>query len=125
MADLGISLHDFKVQALGNFSPLQDDQLDKMAFKIQDYLGDCNDEYYMLLSNERKDYTLFHFVKDKVSLLEVGRTVIECLQNRDLDILDYEVSSAGGFEIWVRDREADPSVFFYAFFPYDIGVIEF
>ena len=76
-------------------------------------------KYLMLLSNERKDYTVFALRglnREEVSN-KLAKEVIECLDERGT-IKDFDIKKdANAIEIWVDDA-------FYALFVYDLGVIE-
>ena len=76
-------------------------------------------KYLMLLSNERKDYTVFALRglnREEVSN-KLAKEVIECLDERGI-IKDFDIKKdANAIEIWVDDA-------FYALFVYDLGVIE-
>ena len=76
-------------------------------------------KYLMLLSNERKDYTVFAFrYKNRLELADtLAKEVMECLENRG-QIKEFDVKKdANAIEIWIDDA-------FYALFVYDLGVIE-
>ena len=76
-------------------------------------------KYLMLLSNERKDYTVFALRnKNRLELADtLAKEVMECLENRG-QIKEFDVKrDANAIEIWIDDA-------FYALFVYDLGVIE-
>ena len=76
-------------------------------------------KYLMLLSNERKDYTVFALRnKNRLELADtLAKEVMECLENRG-QIKEFDVKKdANAIEIWIDDA-------FYALFVYDLGVIE-
>jgi len=82
-----------------------------------------NDFYFMLLCNERKDYTIFDFkdYKTPEKSLDCAKCLIdECLANRG-EIRGIDLTKdRDAIEIWmVIDNEA----YVYYFFPYDSGVI--
>ena len=76
-------------------------------------------KYLMLLSNEKKDYTVFALRglnREEVSN-KLAKEVIECLEERGV-IKDFDIKrDANAIEIWIDDA-------FYALFVYDLGVIE-
>ena len=52
---------------------------------ITDFIKKCNNYYYMLLCNERKDYTVFHWVNicNDNDAKEIAKILVdECLINR-------------------------------------------
>ena len=91
---------------------------------ITDFIKKCNNYYYMLLCNERKDYTVFHWVnicndKDAKEISEI--LVDECLTSRG-EIRGIDLTeNKDAIEIWmVIEDEA----YVYYFFPYDNAIIE-
>ena len=93
---------------------------------IKNFLVKTNNNYYMLLSNERKDYTIFtmgsndgYTYEDKSKRL-VSILVDECLVNRgELRGLDI-TKDKGAIEIWMSIEEES---YVYYFFPYDTAII--
>lgn len=91
---------------------------------IIDFMKKWNNNYYMLLCNERKDYTVFRW-KDLNSILAPNELtnilVDECLKNRGsirgIDLTEDK----GAIEIWLVIED---DAYVYYFFPYDIAVIE-
>lgn len=91
---------------------------------ITDFIKKCNNSYYMLLCNERKDYTVFRWVNisnndDAKKIAQI--LVDECLTNRG-EIRGIDLTKTkDAIEIWmVIDDEA----YVYYFFPYDNAIIE-
>ena len=57
---------------------------------IKTFVRECKDNYFMLLCNDRKDYTIFNCVSDKTEdkLNELANVFVdECLINRYQEIL--------------------------------------
>ena len=73
----------------------------------------------MLLSNERKDYTVFRIKRS------IPRNIIEeisiALNNRG-QILSIDKQKDGNFEIWVKDFSTKEA-FVYYLFDYTFGVV--
>ena len=91
---------------------------------ITDFIKKCNNNYYMLLCNERKDYTVFRWINisnddDAKKIAQI--LVDECLTNRG-EIRGIDLTKTkDAIEIWmVIDDEA----YVYYFFPYDNAIIE-
>lgn len=79
----------------------------------------CN-TFYMLLCNERKDYTIFQCKSFKSSTVMLDE-LKECIKNRG-ELLSIEPTEDGfAYEIWTK---IDENVFVYYLFPYDNAVIE-
>lgn len=93
---------------------------------IKNFLVKANNNYYMLLSNERKDYTIFtmgsndgYTYEDKSKKL-VSILVDECLVNRG-EIRGIDITKdKGAIEIWMS---IEGESYVYYFFPYDTAII--
>lgn len=120
--DAGMTLYDIAKQGAATAPPLPECALMQMQKDICDFVLKHPDHYYMLLCNERKDYTVLHTEYGIGWDLTVASIVQECLQNRG-NIVEYEIQEqTGGIELWIRD-EADDAAAYY-FFPYGIAIIE-
>lgn len=91
---------------------------------IKTFVRECKDNYFMLLCNDRKDYTIFNCVSDKTEdkLNELANVFVdECLINRGqikgIDLTEHK----DAIEIWLS---IDDEAFCYYFFPYDLGIVE-
>ena len=91
---------------------------------IKTFVRECKDNYFMLLCNERKDYTIFNCISDKTEdkLNELANVFVdECLINRGqikgIDLTEYK----DAIEVWLS---IDDEAFCYYFFPYDLGIVE-
>lgn len=95
---------------------------------IKNFIYKTNNNYYMLLCNERKDYTVFDFKRDRdnydwdepIHMSCAKCLVDECLiprgEIRGIDL----TKDRNAIEIWmVIEDEA----YVYYFFPYDNAVI--
>lgn len=91
---------------------------------ITDFIKKQNNYYYMLLCNERKDYTVFHWhnICNNDNAKEIAKILVdECLFNRG-EIRGIDLTkNKDAIEIWLM---IDEEAFIYYFFPYDMGVIE-
>jgi hypothetical protein len=119
--DSGITIYDVNKQGMAGFSKLSKKNLEVAIFKLRKYAEKTNNRFYMLLCNDRRDFTIFRLkekeLKNRINMIE---DLKECLQNRG-DIIDINEDENGGMEIWLKiDKEA----FAYYFFPYDAAVIE-
>ena len=91
---------------------------------IKNFVINTDNNYYMLLSNERKDYTIFtvgtrdqyeNKCKKLASIL-----VDECLVNRG-EIRGIDITKdKGAIEIWMS---IEGESYIYYFFPYDTAII--
>ena len=95
--------------------------------EIKNFLEKTNNEYYMLLCHERRDYTLFDlgyetYYSYKEKYKKTADVLIdECLKNRG-EIRGIDITKdKQAIEIWVSIEEDS---YVYYFFPYNEGVID-
>lgn len=88
--------------------------------RIEKFIKEQKDTYFMLLNKETSNYTLFNIQnKDKIEF--AVSELKECLVNRG-DIVSIDLTeNKDAYEIWLRTKDGDIA---YFFFPYDLGVIE-
>lgn len=96
---------------------------------IKNFIYKTNNNYYMLLCNEQKDYTVFDFKRDKDNYdwdtpicMDCARCLVdECLiprgEIRGIDLTQTQ----DAIEIWMIIED---EAYVYYFFPYDNGVIQ-
>lgn len=111
--ELTLNLHELN-KAVINALPSLEEKRVKQLKKAISTLASDGGKYFMLLSNEKRDYTVFTF-KDKTEPVKFANEVLDVLGNRGT-IKEFDITE-GGIEIWVNDT-------FYALFNYDLGVIE-
>lgn len=91
---------------------------------IKQFVRESKDTYFMLLCNERRDYTLFNMINDKEEdkLSELANVFVdECLQNRgDIKGIDL-TENKDAIEVWLS---IEGESYCYYFFPYNAGVVE-
>jgi hypothetical protein len=120
-ANLGLgTLYDLNKNILLKSSVLSEKQTKDLISNLALSLGDRY-QYYMLLNNETRDYTLFNFCSKATTCIEFREDLYECLFNRG-DVLAVDKKSENTYEIWLR---VDNEVLCYYFFPYDLGVLEY
>lgn len=119
--DTQISLYEANKNLMDKQKPLSPYKLNEKIQDVAKYiLGFPREEYFMLLNNERHDYTIF-VTKNNWSLAYFKETLAECLTNRG-DVLSIaKDTSGGGMEIWLRINGEN---YVYYLFPYTQGVIE-
>lgn len=116
------NMYEINKQYYAQQEPLTEDEIANRIAGIAEWFDSQMGKYFMLLCNERKDYTIFNLnQKTKEKYQAAAADVIDCMRNRGI-ILDVELQEDGAFEIWIKDEEES---FVYYFFPYDIGVIEY
>lgn len=91
---------------------------------VKNFIIKQNNYYYMLLCNDRKDYTVFHWnnICEDGGAMEIAKILVdECLKNRG-EIRGIDITKdKGAIEIWLL---IDEEAFVYYFFPYDSAIIE-
>ena len=118
--DLGMNLYDFNKQAMSQIEALDPIEFNRITEEIADTMFSNKDTKlaWMLLSNERKDYTVFIPLTKEGILKELRPT----LRNRGL-ITDITKQEDGNYEIWIRDPETKEN-FVYYLFDYTFGLIQ-
>ena len=118
--DLGMNLYDFNKQAMSQIEALDPIEFNRITEEIADtmFSNKENKLAWMLLSNERKDYTVFIPLTKEGILKELRPT----LRNRGL-ITDITKQEDGNYEIWIRDPETKEN-FVYYLFDYTFGLIQ-
>lgn len=126
MSDISLgTLYDVnKNLVLKNEIKLTDGVLNSKKEIITNFMRKMNNTYYMLLCNDRKDYTVFKMndknsddsIREIVSIL-----VDECLKNRG-EIRGIDLTKGkDAIEIWLIIED---EAYCYYFFPYDAAIIE-
>ena len=91
---------------------------------IKQFIRESKDNYFMLLCNERRDYTLFNIIsnKEEDKLNELANVFVdECLQNRgNIKGIDL-TENKDAIEVWLS---IEGESYCYYFFPYNAGVVE-
>jgi len=114
-----------------NLKVLSDDEMQEKKNLIVDFVNQSGNNYYMLLCNDRKDYTIFHRNKTEEGLFKdsegLTKDVIEkvlideCLPNRGKTKSIEITEDQSAIEIWLS---IDGESYCYYFFPYDTAIID-
>ena len=120
-AEIKTDLHAMNKMLMSQLPELEEKRKNELSKEIRNLAlaEDGAFKYLMLLSNERKDYTVFALRnKNRLELADtLAKEVMECLENRG-QIKEFDVKKdVNAIEIWIDDT-------FYALFVYDLGVIE-
>lgn len=120
-AEIKTDLHAMNKMLMAQLPELEKKRKNELSKEIRNLAlaEDGAFKYLMLLSNERKDYTVFALRnKNRLELADtLAKEVMECLENRG-QIKEFDVKKdTNAIEIWIDDA-------FYALFVYDLGVIE-
>lgn len=121
------TLYDVNKNIIQNSKELSQGVVNSKKEEIKNFLEKTNNEYYMLLCHERRDYTLFdlgyetyHAYKEKCKKV-ADVLVDECLKNRG-EIRGIDITKdKQAIEIWISIEEDS---YVYYFFPYNEGVVD-
>lgn len=114
----GMTLYDLNKQLIANEQPFDAIFLNKKVKNMVSDIMERKKQYWMLLCNERKDYTVFI----PITLEGTVKELIETLLNRG-QIVSIEKQEDNNYEIWIRDPDTQEN-FAYYFFDYTFGVIK-
>lgn len=118
MAEITLgNLYEFNKSAMSQMKILDPIAFNIGTEKVIKDLSERKSKYWMLLNNERKDYTVFN-IKTKEGTLSAFR---EALQNRG-NLVDIDLLDDNNYEIWIRDPETEEN-FVYYLFDYSFGMI--
>lgn len=119
--DLGMNLYEFNKKGMDQLDPIDPISLFTQILDIaKDIFTTYNAQYWMLLCNERKDYTVFNLINPDINTF--ASDIKETLDNRG-QVLSIDKQEDGNFEIWIRDFNTKEN-FVYYLFNYTYGVIE-
>lgn len=116
--DTGLSLYEINKNLMKEEKPLDPIATNIKITETADSMLASFKKYWMLLSNERKDYTVFILNNSKNLSKELKETIL----NRGI-LLSIDKQKDGNFEIWIRDPETEENYIYYLF-DYTFGVIE-
>lgn len=119
--DMG-SLYDLNKNLVQkNEKELDEGILNSKKEIAKNFILKTKNKYFMLLCNERKDYTVFYMNKEKKAMDLSLCLIDECLQNRG-EIRGIDLTkNQDAIEIWLS---IDEEAFVYYFFPYDAAIVE-
>jgi len=115
--DLGLNLYDFNKQAMNQLEPMDPIEFNKRVKEIVSEM-DAKSKFWMLLNNERKDYTVFIILTKEGIENEIKPT----LTNRG-QILSIDKQEDDNYEIWIRDFDTKEN-FVYYLFDYSFGIVK-
>lgn len=113
-----MNLYDMNKQFVAQMKEMSDEVRDEKLEEIQKWIEETKNDFYMLLCNELKYYTIFGIHDEAPS--NFPDMMIECVKNigklKAIDRTEDEFA----YEMWI-EVEDEPHVFY--FFPYDQGVV--
>lgn len=119
------TLYDINKNIVEKTPNLTKEELENKKELVETYIIKTNAEYYMLLCNDRKDYTVFHRLgigsEDSPGCCLIDILIDECLPNRGNTKSIELTENEDAIEIWISINEES---YCYYLFPYDEAVIE-
>lgn len=121
MAEVTTNLYEFNKVNMLQIEPISKEGLQKQVTLAATEMADWN--YAMLLSVERRDYTVFYTKNAKIE--DIVEELIPTLENRGTIIDIYKEETANGWEIWIKDKnqENEDEAYIYYLFNYSFGVV--
>ena len=121
MAEVSMgTVYDMNKTASENEELLNKPALGTRLKRIEKFINEQKDTYFMLLNKETSNYTLFNIQNKNRTDFAISE-LKECLENRGKIVSIDLTEDKNAYEIWLRNEEGDIA---YFFFPYDLGVIE-
>lgn len=116
-----MSLYSINKASMSQIEPYDGIALNRLCYKIAKWmLEEEQANYYMLLSNEKRNYTVFD-LSGEATIDSIKNDLIECFHNRG-EVTDITLQEDGKYEIWLRKDGED---FLYYLFNYDWGVLTY
>jgi len=112
------TLYEINQAAITGLPECSEEELSAKTDEFTKWREETNKQYYMLLSNDERYYTMF--VTRQYHKLPFGVEVMDCLKSRG-QVKSIELLDNGSFECWIT-HDNDSHV--YYLFPYEEGVIE-
>lgn len=115
-----MNMYGINKQIMSQVNPLEKDLLQQEIGNVSAWFGSkIENKYFMLLCNERKDYTIFN--TEQHNYAYAASELLACLEERgNVLSIDYD-HEFHYYEIWVRD---DTDTYMYLLFPCNDFVIE-
>lgn len=118
----GLNLYELNKSIMKDEQALPEVVIAKKRLDIIDFCKDKMNNYYMLLCNEAKDYTLFKTDDKKEDTYRIcADEMLLCLKERGSILAIDRTKDTVALEVWLRINE---EIFVYYFFGYDAGVID-
>lgn len=117
------TLYDINKNAMKSIKELSYEERVAKRKLVEDFITDTHNHYYMLLCNDRRDFTIVTLdAANKEKRAAAAFTVVdECLVNRGkikaIDLTEHN----DAIEMWLN---IDDEEFCYYFFPYDNAIVE-
>lgn len=120
MAEVQSNLYEVNKASMAQIKPYDPIVANRLCKKVAAWMYESNGNFWMLLNNERHDYTVFD-LNNNATIEGLTSDLLECLRNRG-EILDIALQDDNKYEIWLR---IDGENYVYYIFDYDWGVIKY
>lgn len=117
------TLYDINKNAMKSIKELSYEERVVKRKLVEDFITDTHNHYYMLLCNDRRDFTIVTLdaTNEEKRAAAAFTVVDECLVNRGkikaIDLTEHK----DAIEMWLN---IDDEEFCYYFFPYDNAIVE-
>lgn len=115
-----LSLYDLNKQIIAQLPNLTDQEIEEKKTILREFKKVREAQFYMLLNNEIRYYTLFEINDAFLNTYPFEQEVVNCLLSLG-SIKAIDLNSDGVIEAWVDNVDAGIIVLYL--FPYDEGVI--
>lgn len=122
------NLYDMNKQLMMKEPTISEERLTTQKELLKNWINTYSTQhYFMLLCNERRDYTIFNIQPKAVLGFTIGQIndmtndIIECMTNRGI-LIALDLQPDNVWELWLR---ADDECFVYYLFPYGEAVLEY
>lgn len=121
-AKLNISLYELNKTVYMSIPELTFNELQESKRKIDKWVKNTKNLYFMLLNRERSDYTIFN-LSTNIYLNSISKEIIDivCSRGRVKSIEISDEFFEQYIQFWVEDNK---EIYMYALFPCDSVVIE-
>ena len=120
-ANVSISLYEMNKQLMVKEPLLTKEEIDKKVAEVVDMIDASRARAWMLLCNERQDYTIFLHTNHVVLRNQLIEDLKETILNRG-DLVSIDKQENGSYEIWIKDNN---ECFCYILFDYSNAIIDY
>lgn len=118
----GLTLYDLNKDLLQKEKSLSSTKIKQKRPDIIKFFNEIKNNYYMLLCNELKDYTVFKTDDKREDTYTIAADeLILCMQNRGNILSIDRTSDKVALEIWMRIED---KIYVYYAFGYDAAIID-
>lgn len=120
-AKIGISLYEMNKQLMSKEPLLTEQEIEEKIDELSKTINNSQARAWMLLCNERQDYTIFlHSFHSKLEN-QLKEDMKETFLNRG-NLVSIDKQETGAYEIWIK---IDNECFCYMFFDYSNAIIDY